>query len=478
MLIKKRIKPRCIALLAVLLAALFISRPCALAQQTAFHEDYAAIDRAAQSVVLLEVYDQTEKLVATGSGFVAFDNQTVVTNYHVIEGAYLIKAYGDAGFFYRINDVIAADESKDIAILSFESPSIIQPLELAHDAKLMRGEPVVAIGSPVGIKNTVSMGNISTLLEDDVGTVIQFTAPISHGSSGGALFNARGQVIGVTFATLEAGQNLNYAVDIDDVLFLYANHNQPPMSFTDYFASLIPTPAPTPEPTPRPTPRPVSQISDLAVTQVGPHSVELKWKENTNHSFLYGIAIYLSNESSMIHYEQVNDTTCVIEWLSPGYEYTFSVSSGLSTIASAKIMLPEAGKLKARNFKAKSFAMYYHNAGEDFEEAKRKKISTITLEDAKKAGLMYDYMVVTNYTIGEASEASTWECFYTVIGPEGFLAMYPFEMTFEKEKESDFIVGYLNDLMARIAGNNKKGIYNVKLYIDGQYVTKTGIKVK
>lgn len=478
MLTKKRIRPRCIALLAVLLAALFISLPCALAQQTAFHEDYAAIDRAAQSVVLLEVYDQTEKLVATGSGFVAFDNQTVVTNYHVIEGAYLIKAYGDAGFFYRINDVIAADESKDIAILSFESPSIIQPLELAHDAKLMRGEPVVAIGSPVGIKNTVSMGNISTLLEDDVGTVIQFTAPISHGSSGGALFNARGQVIGVTFATLEAGQNLNYAVDIDDVIALYANRIGDKKSFVDYFASLMPAPTATPASSGKRQ----AILSNLTAKQIGPNSVELKWQDDGNSVAIYHVNVYISQPGKWDEQfvaDIAKQTSYVVKDLVPGFEYTFYVSATNSRKLSTTLIVQEADQFTSRNFNAQSFGLYYHNTGEYIWDAKRTKVEALKLDDLKKVGVARDYAFILEMTVSNSNAVSNWDVLFAVIMPDGSIEHYTTTMSVEKESEYGWSYAwYMHDLMADYARSKPKGTHTVKLYINGQYATQTSFKVK
>ena len=75
------------------------------------------------------------------------------------------------------------------------------------------GEAVVAIGSPLGLQNTVSTGIISARRDG----YLQTTAPISHGSSGGALFNMTGQVIGITSAGMEEGANLGFAIPINEV---------------------------------------------------------------------------------------------------------------------------------------------------------------------------------------------------------------------------------------------------------------------
>ena len=78
--------------------------------------------------------------------------------------------------------------------------------------KLVRGQKVVAIGSPLGLFNSVSDGIIAGFREIDNITMIQFTAPISHGSSGGALLNMYGEIIGLSTAGIDDGQNINLAV--------------------------------------------------------------------------------------------------------------------------------------------------------------------------------------------------------------------------------------------------------------------------
>ena len=95
-----------------------------------FSDDPAAINQAALSVMKLEIYDENRDLIATGSGFVAFDNRHLVTNYHVVEDSYQVAAYNDAGEKYILKGVAIADRDKDIAIMEFYSPTDIPPLEL------------------------------------------------------------------------------------------------------------------------------------------------------------------------------------------------------------------------------------------------------------------------------------------------------------------------------------------------------------
>lgn len=180
------------------------------------------IEKAALSVLKLSTFDIFGDPVATGSGFVMFDNRTLITNYHVMADAYTMTAESDEGYQYYITGIKTADKKKDIAIMQFSAPTVMTPLTYSLDG-IKRGERVTAIGSPVGLKNSVSMGNISYVFKEADVNWIQTTAPISHGSSGGALFNEEGEVIGVTSATRSDGQNINFAVNIVEALDLYKN---------------------------------------------------------------------------------------------------------------------------------------------------------------------------------------------------------------------------------------------------------------
>ncbi len=193
-----------------------------LAGAEGFHTNLAAIDEAANSVLYIEVYDRKGNMMASGSGFCAFDANTLVTNHHVIEDSSYLIVYTDDNESFRVDTIYAASEDNDLALLQFDNTLGIVPLPICTTtSELFRGEPVVAIGSPEGYQNTVSTGIISAFRTEEVFREIQFTAPISSGSSGGALFNDNGEVIGVTYATLKKGQNLNYSIDISYAISLY-----------------------------------------------------------------------------------------------------------------------------------------------------------------------------------------------------------------------------------------------------------------
>lgn len=168
------------------------------------------IEKIKDSVVMIEVYDENSNLLATGSGFCAYDKNYIVTNFHVIEGASSFKIITDDKESYNVNKILTFNSSYDLALLEIDLN--LKPLKLGRSKTLKAGQNVTAIGSPLGELNTVSTGVISNA-ENDKG--IQITASISSGSSGGVLLDKSNKVIGVTYATLSNGQNLNYAISID-----------------------------------------------------------------------------------------------------------------------------------------------------------------------------------------------------------------------------------------------------------------------
>lgn len=178
------------------------------------------IARLSGSVLTLYVYDEAGELLQTGSGFVAFDDQTLVTNYHVIEHGYSVEAVSESNDSYSILGARYYDRGADIAILQFAARSGLPVLELADSQNVQIGDTVYAIGSPLELKNTVSNGIVSAIRDEGSYYDIQTTAPISAGSSGGVLLNEYGRVIGITYATYNDGQNLNLAIPTEEFMDL------------------------------------------------------------------------------------------------------------------------------------------------------------------------------------------------------------------------------------------------------------------
>jgi hypothetical protein len=167
--------------------------------------------RVAPSVVRVNVMDDSGRMIAFGSG-VVIDRDAVITNCHVIRrGVNVNVKLGDA---VRIADVQVADEELDLCRLSVSG--LGAPAVAIGTAKRLRtGQRVYAIGAPQGLELTISEGIVSSLREVPGGTVIQTTAPISAGSSGGGLFDLSGRLVGIMTFQHRYGQNLNFALPAD-----------------------------------------------------------------------------------------------------------------------------------------------------------------------------------------------------------------------------------------------------------------------
>lgn len=185
------------------------------------YERVKTIKNNLKAIALIVTHNQEKGLVVQGSGFFINRNGAFVTNYHVIEGAdwNSITAKLPSGAYYMIKDIIGIDKNSDIAILKFDA--IENPfVEMGDSDQLHHGDEIVVIGAPEGLESTVSTGVISNPERTFNGLkLIQFTAPISHGSSGGGLFSKSGKTVGVVAAMLRPSetQNLNFAVPINVV---------------------------------------------------------------------------------------------------------------------------------------------------------------------------------------------------------------------------------------------------------------------
>jgi S1-C subfamily serine protease len=162
------------------------------------------------AVVLLLAYDSRGMPSALGSGFY-FETNKIASNFHVVEGASRIvfRVIGSKEM-HEVKRVASVSKALDLAIL--EVGQAQQPVKIVSIEKVGVGDKVVAIGNPRGLEGSVSEGIISAIRGTGGVQVLQITAPISPGSSGGPLFSAAGEVVGVTTATLRDSQSLNFAV--------------------------------------------------------------------------------------------------------------------------------------------------------------------------------------------------------------------------------------------------------------------------
>lgn len=158
-----------------------------------------------------------------GSGFLIDNDGHVMTANHVIEAINDIEVVLADGSIYSAK-VTGSSKLSDIAILTLDEAPTVTPLKLADSARVKIGQPVVAIGNPLGVTETITYGIVSQLNEfievgedsetQRVANLIQFDAPVNFGNSGGPIFNARGEVIGMVVARVKAelGDGIYYAI--------------------------------------------------------------------------------------------------------------------------------------------------------------------------------------------------------------------------------------------------------------------------
>lgn len=168
----------------------------------------------AKSVVMISIHDPDGEIIGVGSGIMIGEEGFILTNNHVAkDGVFYSVHIENDNTVYQTDDIIKYNPLLDLALIRINRT--LNPIPVYNGTKpLVRGQKVVAIGSPLGLFNTVSDGIISGFRKksNDI-RMIQFTAPISSGSSGGAVLNMFGEVIGISTAGIDEGQNLNLAMD-------------------------------------------------------------------------------------------------------------------------------------------------------------------------------------------------------------------------------------------------------------------------
>ncbi len=191
----------------------------------------AAVDlyaRRAPSVYKIVVYAQLGaglEPTSVGSA-IAIDPYRAITSYHLLQagGIPVSIARRNDNEYVREADVqqwqvVKVDPGRDLALLVLDDPSrqlsftnTIRPYD-----RVRVGEKVFAIGAPAGLEKTLTEGIVSALRTESGVRLVQTTAPISYGSSGGALFDAEGRLLGITTKGVQAWGNFNFAVAMDEV---------------------------------------------------------------------------------------------------------------------------------------------------------------------------------------------------------------------------------------------------------------------
>lgn len=213
-----------------LIIALAAVLPASVVAQDRSNDPRRIVRTVAPSVVLITVFDATGQPLSLGSGFVSSES-TVVTNRHVVAGGTRasVKPVGDSTLRY-VTSMLAVDTVHDLVLLAVRDLKA-SALSLADSRSVEVGQRVLAIGNPRGLEGTVSEGIVSGIRSSGRDTLLQITAPISPGSSGGPVVDESGQVIGVAVGAFVDGQNLNFAIPSAYVAELLASsHVSRPLS--------------------------------------------------------------------------------------------------------------------------------------------------------------------------------------------------------------------------------------------------------
>jgi len=173
---------------------------------------FEQLAQLASSVVMIMVHDKKGEAFASGSGIMIGRKGYILTNNHVLsEGSYFTVRIENDDNSYRTEQIIKYNQLLDLAVIRIDRELVPLPVYNGPQ-KLVRGQKVVAIGSPLGLFNSVSDGIIAGFRVLDEVDMIQFTAPTSPGSSGGAVLNMYGEVIGISTAGAPGAQGINWAV--------------------------------------------------------------------------------------------------------------------------------------------------------------------------------------------------------------------------------------------------------------------------
>jgi uncharacterized protein (TIGR02145 family) len=171
--------------------------------------------------------------IMLGSGFFVSKN-VIVTNYHVIKDASEVHCWiNNSSTRYKIEGYLAVDKSVDLILLKVTG--LDRPAIRIATSSVSPGQKIYVIGSPKGLPASISDGIISGLRDFEGHKLIQITAPISPGSSGGPVLNANGEVIGVSVGQYKDGQNLNFAIPISNLELLLTHMTSSTLSITKLY---------------------------------------------------------------------------------------------------------------------------------------------------------------------------------------------------------------------------------------------------
>jgi len=181
------------------------------------------VQQSTDAIVRIEANEPGGGGEKVGTGFIVDKNGLIATNLHVISGSTEVKVKLHDGTPYMVASVAGVDLGRDLALLRIKPQKPLKTVRLGDSEQMSAGDQIIAIGNPLGVFDySVSSGLISQVRavcdqsEERCPPgglkLLQISAPISQGSSGGPLFNQFGEVVGVTTLIVAQGQSINFAV--------------------------------------------------------------------------------------------------------------------------------------------------------------------------------------------------------------------------------------------------------------------------
>jgi serine protease Do len=179
--------------------------------------DTGLVEHVKRAVVMITTYDKEGSQLLQGSGFFISPNQ-IVTNMHVLNDAYKATIKTFDGRSYQVQGMLAMDKKGDLAIIQVETiRSKIRILSLEKSVPT-KEESVIVVSNPIGSPWNVTKGKTVKVWNFvDLGNLIQMTASIARGSSGGPVVNRYGLVVGVATLHLKSAEELNFAIPVNHI---------------------------------------------------------------------------------------------------------------------------------------------------------------------------------------------------------------------------------------------------------------------
>src|SRR5262252_4810771 len=209
---------------SIVIGTLWLPNPMLIGQATPPMSGDQIIERASPVVVLILAGSGDGRTAAIGSGLIVSSEGIVLVANHVVKGMKEIQIRLKDGEIYDRVELIASDERRDIAALRIPATHL-PVLAVRSSSDIGSGAPIYAVTNGAGRSSTVSSGVISTARRaDDIPgagsgyRLLQFTAPLPPGSSGGILVDAQGRALAIVIESLSTGQNVNFAVPLDSVV--------------------------------------------------------------------------------------------------------------------------------------------------------------------------------------------------------------------------------------------------------------------